>query len=138
MTPFPGPRSVLVMDNCVIHHNAGIKASVLAAGMQIRFLPPYSPHLNPVSDPRREHPRPVLRACPDHLRMGCDGLGRVREGQIEEAFACTKSWIRRNRDACAALPPARVLHEDLFTAIDGRKTSAWIRHSGYRFASEPF
>ena len=33
MTPYPGPRSVLVMDNCLFHHNEEIKMVIQAAGV---------------------------------------------------------------------------------------------------------
>lgn len=48
MSPYPGPNSVLVMDNCSIHHNAAALQLLVAAGIRVEFLPPYSPDLNPV------------------------------------------------------------------------------------------
>lgn len=46
--PFPGPRSVLIMDNASIHKNARIKQLCDAAGVMLIYLPPYSPDLNPI------------------------------------------------------------------------------------------
>ena len=37
---------VIIMDNCRIHLNAGVRAAIAAAGHQLHFLPPYSPFLN--------------------------------------------------------------------------------------------
>jgi len=33
MNPYPGPRSILVLDNCRIHHNIELVDIVNAAGM---------------------------------------------------------------------------------------------------------
>jgi transposase len=83
-TPFPGPLSVLVMDNTRIHNDEEIldlaerfheynffwpicvhtKPNITYKGVCIEFLPPYSPDLNP----------------------------------IEEAFSKIKAFIRRHSD----------------------------------------
>jgi transposase len=43
---WPNPRSVLVMDNASFHHSD--------AGVVLRYLPPYSPDLNPIEECFRE------------------------------------------------------------------------------------
>jgi len=35
MTPFPGERSVLVLDNCRIRHNEALVEAVEAAGLHV-------------------------------------------------------------------------------------------------------
>ena len=52
MTPFDGSpkKSVIIMDNCTIHHTAAIKELLLDAGILVFFLPPYSPDLNPIEE----------------------------------------------------------------------------------------
>jgi transposase len=66
MQPFPAEHSVLVLDNCRIHHNEAIAELVQAAGMLqhplwmttliiysgclILYLPAYSPDLNPIEE----------------------------------------------------------------------------------------
>ena len=42
------PHSVLVMDNCSIHHVQEISETIQDAGAILHFLPPYSPDLNPI------------------------------------------------------------------------------------------
>lgn len=67
MNEYPGHRSILVLDNCRIHHNialvdlvnaAGQSRSLLqtmylticASGCLLLYLPPYSPDLNPIEE----------------------------------------------------------------------------------------
>ncbi|KAI5234950.1 hypothetical protein E4T42_09785 [Aureobasidium subglaciale] len=46
--PFPGRRSVVIMDNCSTHHSKRIRDICEQAGVYLLYLPPYSPHLNPI------------------------------------------------------------------------------------------
>eukprot|EP00961_Rhodomonas_salina_P243796 3294230-Rhodomonas_salina.1 len=50
MTPYPGPRSVLAADNVRIHHSYNnLLVHVCAQyGVQVIFLPAYSPDMNPI------------------------------------------------------------------------------------------
>nr|GAT52207.1 TPR domain protein [Mycena chlorophos] len=48
MQPYPGPRSVLVMDNCRIHHVEEVEAICDERGIKLVYLPPYSPDYNPI------------------------------------------------------------------------------------------
>lgn len=45
MLQFDGssPRSVLIMDNCTVHHVAPVLQTLIDAGIIPMFLPPYSP-----------------------------------------------------------------------------------------------
>jgi hypothetical protein len=47
---YPGPLSVLVLDNARIHHNDEILALADRFGVRIEYLPPYSPDLNPIEE----------------------------------------------------------------------------------------
>jgi|SRR5882762_7888780 len=88
LNPYPGVRSVVVMDNCAIHHDEEVWAIVegecgmyccshllictnLATGAKLIYLPPYSPDFNP----------------------------------IEQAFHSVKAWLQRH-EAEAVLPEA--------------------------------
>jgi len=47
--PYPGPRSVLILDNCRIHHSEEVRHLVEdMAKCKLIFLPPYSPDYNPI------------------------------------------------------------------------------------------
>jgi len=39
---------VVVMDNLSSHKRSGVRAAIEAAGAELRYLPPYSPDLNPI------------------------------------------------------------------------------------------
>jgi len=39
---------IVIMDNLASHKVAGIKEAIEAAGAELRYLPPYSPDLNPI------------------------------------------------------------------------------------------
>jgi len=48
LTPYPGPNSVIVLDNASIHKNHNVYELLAACGVRIEFLSPYSPDYNPV------------------------------------------------------------------------------------------
>ena len=52
MQPFDGQNenSILILDNCAIHHIQEVKDVLRAAGILVFFLPPYSPDFNPVEE----------------------------------------------------------------------------------------
>lgn len=46
--PYPGPKSVIILDNCGTHKTADVKRLCAAAGVVLLYLPPYSPDFNPI------------------------------------------------------------------------------------------
>ena len=50
--PFNGvnKHSVVVLDNCSVHHMEGVVAMIEEAGAIVHFLPPYSPDFNPIEE----------------------------------------------------------------------------------------
>ena len=50
LSPFDGhsARSVVILDNASIHHVDHVVRTILATGALLRFLPPYSPDMNPI------------------------------------------------------------------------------------------
>lgn len=50
MTPFPGPRSVLVLDNAKVHKSDDLKVICQEAGVRLEFLPAYSPDYNGIEE----------------------------------------------------------------------------------------
>ncbi len=52
MLPFDGenPKSIVVLDNCSIHHITEVENLFQMAGILVLFLPPYSPDFNPAEE----------------------------------------------------------------------------------------
>ena len=52
MQPFDGlnKRSIVILDNCSIHHTSLVKQALQDAGILVVYLPPYSPDLNPIEE----------------------------------------------------------------------------------------
>jgi transposase len=48
LVPTLAPGDIVVMDNLSSHKGAEIRNTIEAAGAQLRYLPPYSPDLNPI------------------------------------------------------------------------------------------
>lgn len=121
MNPYPGPKSVLIMDNCAIHHVDGIQemcddrcvififSSIywificVLRGVKLYYLPPYSPDYNP----------------------------------IEECFSFMKSYIRRHGrrfraevEAGHRERPYLFLYEAL-SKVTAQQSWGWFRHSKY-------
>ena len=48
LVPELHPGDVVIMDNLAAHKVAGIRAAIEAKGAELRYLPPYSPDLNPI------------------------------------------------------------------------------------------
>jgi len=42
------PGDIVVMDNLPAHKNDVVRSLIEAAGAELRYLPPYSPDLNPI------------------------------------------------------------------------------------------
>jgi transposase len=48
LAPELRPGDIVVMDNLAAHKVAGIAKAIQARGAELRYLPPYSPDLNPI------------------------------------------------------------------------------------------
>ena len=50
LMPFDGknPNSVVILDNCAIHHVAQVTELINEVGALVHYLPPYSPDYNPI------------------------------------------------------------------------------------------
>ena len=52
MMPYDGinPRSVVIMDNCSVHHICEVKQLLDEAGILLLYQPPYSPNQDPLEE----------------------------------------------------------------------------------------
>jgi transposase len=48
LAPTLRPGDIVVMDNLGAHKVKGVRQAIEAAGAELRYLPPYSPDLNPI------------------------------------------------------------------------------------------
>jgi transposase len=48
LAPTLSPGDIVVMDNLPAHKPAAVRAAIERRGAQLRYLPPYSPDLNPI------------------------------------------------------------------------------------------
>ena len=48
LAPSLSPGDIVIMDNLPSHKVKGIREAIVAAGADVRYLPPYSPDLNPI------------------------------------------------------------------------------------------
>ena len=42
------PNSVVILDNCSVHHVSGVESCIEDVGALVHYLPPYSPDYNPI------------------------------------------------------------------------------------------
>ena len=50
MNTYPGPNSVMIVDNCSTHKSIALHKAVEASGCLLVFLPAYSPDFNPIEE----------------------------------------------------------------------------------------
>lgn len=50
LVPLLRPGDIVILDNLSCHKVAGVREAVTARGAEIRYLPPYSPDLNPIEN----------------------------------------------------------------------------------------
>ena len=62
LVPTLRPGQVVVLDNLSVHRAARVRRLVEQAGCELRFLPPYSPDLNPI-EPAWSKLKTLLRAA---------------------------------------------------------------------------
>ena len=50
LVPSLRPGDIVVMDNLSSHKRTAVKAAIESVGAELRYLPPYSPDLNPIEN----------------------------------------------------------------------------------------
>lgn len=79
---------IVVMDNVATHRVAGVREAIDAAGASLRYLPPYSPDLNPIEKSYSVF-KAFLRKCAERTEEAL----RRRAGQFVRRLqpeACAK------------------------------------------------
>ena len=95
LQPFNGvnPNSVVIMDNCSVHHVANVKSLIGEVGALLHYLPPYSPDLNPIEECFSK-----VKSCLKSTETVNDDL----ETAVLAAFTCVtpndcEAWIRDSK-----------------------------------------
>ena len=68
------PSSVVIMDNCSVHHVSGVTDSIEEVGALVHYLPPYSPDYNPI-EMLFSKVKSSLRAL--ELEMNCSDIETI-------------------------------------------------------------
>ncbi|THY67055.1 hypothetical protein D6C94_10737 [Aureobasidium pullulans] len=89
--PYLGRRSIIIMDNCSTHHSDKITELCGQFGVQLLYLPPYLPHLNPIEQ--------TFHLLKHWLRKHRDLAPRVDE--FDELEAYKAAWIEHLEKATA-------------------------------------
>ena len=71
------PGEIVVMDNLSAHRMASVAAMIRAAGVEVRYLPPYSPDMNPI-EPMWSQVKSTLRKLAARTFDGlCEAMGKA-------------------------------------------------------------
>jgi putative transposase len=79
LIPEMKPGSIVVIDNLPAHKVAGIRQCLEGAGMQLLYLPPYSPDLNPIEQVFAKIKALLRRMAPRSFDAICDALKTILE-----------------------------------------------------------
>lgn len=88
---WPEPKSVLVMDNASFHHSARIKEMCSRAGVELVYLSPYSPDLNPIEEFFAELKTFVKRLWQIYEENPAQGFDSFLEGCVSTVGAREQS-----------------------------------------------
>jgi transposase len=85
LAPSLAPGDIVVCDNLQCHKSPGVRAAIEARGAELRFLPPYSPDMNPIEQVFAKLKNLVRSAAPRDVAalwdtIG-DSLGRVTNNE---------------------------------------------------------
>ncbi len=94
LQPFDGtsPHSVVILDNCSIHHVESIHELFEASGVLLLFLPPYSPDLMPIEE-AFSYVKSYLKGHDDCLQATPDPLPIIRAAFQSISPQQCQAWI---------------------------------------------
>ena len=82
LVPTLAAGDVVIMDNLSSHKRVGVREAIEAVGAEVRYLPPYSPDLNPIELAFSKFKK-LLR---DGAERGVDSLWKLC-GKVLDAFS---------------------------------------------------
>lgn len=104
MNPYPLANSVLIMDNCKIHKSQYVADLCESKGIELVFLPPYSPDFNPIE---------------------------LAFSSIKAWIRKNGDYIRYSLESRDPQDGARAFAQAVFECVTPEKAKAWYRHCGY-------
>jgi len=91
LVPTLRPGDVVVLDNLPAHKPAAVREAIQAAGAELRYLPPYSPDLNPIemafSKLKALLKKAAARTLPDLWHAIGEALPRLTTDDCRNYFA---------------------------------------------------
>jgi len=99
LAPTLRPGDIVVMDNLAAHKVAGVRRAIEACGAELRYLPPYSPDLNPIETAFAKLNAQVHRANLDTLeRAAANAVQQFKPDECAQTSSLTPdtAWIKRN------------------------------------------
>src|SRR3546814_752451 len=100
LAPTLAPGDIVVMDNLPAHKVRGVAEFIAARSAELRYLPPYSPDLNPIEQmfaklkalPRKAVARRSGGLPQFWCRMLDEGFVVLIDGQPANKTRCRRSW----------------------------------------------
>lgn len=80
LCPTLRPGDIVIADNLRSHKVAGVNAAIEAVGARIRYLPPYSPDLNPIEKLFAKLKALLRKAAPRTVDALWNEIGRLLDG----------------------------------------------------------
>jgi transposase len=77
LVPELSAGDIVVMDNLSSHKRPSVRAMIEAAGCELRFLPPYSPDLNPIEKAFSKFKANLRKAAERTVPALWDTIGRI-------------------------------------------------------------
>lgn len=91
LAPTLQPGDVVVMDNLAPHKRTEVRAIITARGAELRYLPPYSPDLNPIEECWSKL-KGLLKSCAARTRQELDHAIAFCMRRVTPQDA--RAWIR--------------------------------------------
>lgn len=77
LAPTLKPGDIVIMDNLPAHKVKGVRQAIEAAGAKLRYLPPYSPDLNPIEQVFAKLKAHLRKAAKRNLDDLWQEIGRI-------------------------------------------------------------
>jgi len=90
LVPTLRPGDIVIMDNLAPHKAGAVRRAIEACGAELRYLPPYSPDLNPIENAFAKLKAALRKAaarCVDDLEAAiCDALPTFQPAECSNYF----------------------------------------------------